>query len=180
MDIYSLSDDSFLLSNILKKNIPSLLKINKELKVLEIGIGSGIQIKTLKSLGVLKKNILGVDINSDAVSYCKKLGFNCIKSNLFEKVKEKYDLIIFNPPYLPENKDEPKNSQTATTGGKKGGEIINRFLEESKKYLKKNGKIFLLVSNLTKGIELKNWKKKVIGKKKLFFEELMVWELLEY
>ncbi len=168
--IYQPAEDSYLMQEVLRKKIQ-----NKELKLLEIGIGSGIQLMTAKDLGV--KNILGVDINTEAVSYCKKLGFKAIKSYLFEKVKGKFDLIIFNPPYLPEDSKEDKESQLATTGGKKGSELINKFLTQSKKHLAKDGKIFLLVSNLTKGIKWRNWKKKKVAEKKIFFERLIVWEL---
>lgn len=173
--IYQPEEDSFLMSEILKEKLPSLLKKNSELKFLEIGIGSGIQLMTAKDLGV--KNIFGVDINPDAVNFCKQLGFQAIKSDLFEKVKGKFDLIIFNPPYLPEDKSEDKESQIATTGGKKGSEIINRFLKQAKKHLTSDGKLFLLVSSLTKGIKWGKWKKKKIGEKKIFFEKLIVYEL---
>ena len=148
---------------------------NKNIKVLEIGVGSGIQLKTLKQLEI--KNISGVDINSEAVKYCKQQGFNCIQSDLFEKIKGKFNLIIFNPPYLPEDKREPKKSQLATTGGKKGSEIINKFLKQAKKHLEKEGKIFLLVSNLTKNINFKGYNKKIISQKKVFFEELILFSL---
>jgi release factor glutamine methyltransferase len=168
--IYLPEKDSYLLSDVLKKQIK-----NKNITCLEIGIGSGIQLQTLKKLKI--KNIFGVDINLQAVQHCKKLGFNCIQSNLFEKIKDKYDLIIFNPPYLPENKKEPKNSRLATTGGKKGSEIINKFLKQAKKHLNKDGKIFLVTSSLTKGIKWNSFKKKKIASQKLFFEELYVWEL---
>jgi release factor glutamine methyltransferase len=174
-EIYQPEEDSYLLQSILKIQILKLLKKNPELKFLEIGIGSGIQLQIAKELDV--KNIFGVDINEEAVKFCKNLGFNCEKSNLFENINEKYDLIIFNPPYLPENKDEPENSKIATTGGEKGSEIINEFLKQSKKYLEKNGKIFLLTSSLTKEINWQSYKKKLIARKKLFFEELMIWEL---
>lgn len=174
--VYSPEEDSFLLSSVIKENIPKLLKINPNLKVLEIGSGSGIQLKALYEAGVKKQNIFACDINKEAVNHCKKLGFNCVQSNLFEKIKGKYDLIVFNPPYLPGDSDEPKDSQLATTGGEKGGEIINKFLQQAKKYLTKEGKIFLVTSNLTKGIKWNGYKKKVLAKQKLFFEELRVWE----
>ena len=99
------------------------------------------------------KNIKGVDINKEAIKHCKKLGFDCFYSNLFSKVKEKFDVILFNPPYLQENKKEDEESKLATTGGKEGSEIVNKFLEQVKKHLNKNGKIFLLTSSLTKGIK---------------------------
>ncbi|GBE20138.1 MAG TPA: methyltransferase domain-containing protein [Candidatus Pacearchaeota archaeon] len=175
LEIYPPSDDSYFLSNILKKEIPKLLNKNKNPGVLEVGCGSGVQLSTLKGLEV--KSLLGLDINQAAVNHCRGLGFNCILSDLFSNIKKKFDLIIFNPPYLPEDKDEPKSSRLATTGGKEGSRIINKFLKQAKKHLNENGKIILLTSNLAKKIYWKDYKKKLLGKKKLFFEELYVWEL---
>tara|TARA_Y100000034_G_scaffold136933_1_gene217297 strand:- start:3724 stop:4257 length:534 start_codon:yes stop_codon:yes gene_type:complete len=172
-EIYSPLDDSFLLSEVLKKQIPKLL--TKNLKFLEIGSGSGIQLETAKNLGV--KNIFSCDINPTAVKHCKRLGFNCVKSDLFNNIKGKFDLIIFNPPYLSEDKREPEDSKVSTTGGKTGSEIINRFLKQVKFHLNKNGKIILLISSLTKGVKFNDYKKKLLKKKKIFYEELFVWEL---
>lgn len=169
--IYQASEDSYFLSEILIK-LKNKLK-NK--KILEIGSGSGIQLQTLNSLGA--KNILGADINKDAVKKCKSLGFNCFQSDLFKNINGKYDFIIFNPPYLPKNEKEPEDSQTATTGGKKGSEIINRFLKNARKYLNKNGKILLLTSSLTNDINWLDYNKKKIAEKKFFFETLYLWEI---
>lgn len=175
--IYEPAEDSYLLSRVLKKQIPKFLKQNSNIKFLEIGSGSGIQLQTALELGIKRKNIFATDINSLAIENCRNLGFNCIKSNLFEKIKGKYDIIIFNPPYLPEDKREPKNSRIATTGGIYGGEIINLFLEQSKKHLNKKGRIFILISSLTKKINFKGFRKKVLAREKIFFEELKVLEL---
>jgi len=169
-EIYSPSEDSFLLSETLKKEIK-----NTNIKFLEIGIGSGIQLQTAKHLGI--REIFGADINPDAVKHCKSLGFDCIQSDLFQNVKGKYNLIVFNPPYLPLDKREPKDSRLATTGGKKGSEIINKFLKQAKKHLAKYGRIFLLTSSLTKAIDWQDYNKKLLATKKIFFEELYVWEL---
>ncbi|MBT96672.1 hypothetical protein CMI49_01055 [Candidatus Pacearchaeota archaeon] len=173
--MYSPLDDSFLLSKVLKEQIPKLLISNPNLKFLEIGAGSGIQLKTARDLGV--KYIYSCDINYTAVKHCKKLGFNCIKSDLFNNIEGKFDLIIFNPPYLPENKKEPENSRISTTGGKTGSEIINRFLKQAKYHLNKNGKILLLISSLTKGVKFDNYMKKLLKKRKFFYEELYILEL---
>ena len=175
--IYQPEEDSFLLSEVLENKIPQLLQKNSSLKVLEIGVGSGIQLEKIYEQGVPKENIFSCDINLESVKRCKSLGFNCIKSNLFSNIKGKFDLIIFNPPYLPEDKKEDEESRIATTGGKKGSEIINKFLKQAKSHLKENGKIFLLVSSLTKGIDFKRYNKKILAKKKIFFEELSIWEL---
>lgn len=188
--IYSPSDDSFLLSEILEKNLPEMLSKNPNLNLLEVGSGSGINLETVFKLGVKKENIFSCDINASAVKQCKSLGFNSIVSDLFEKfkgggsvggnlvpLKGKYDLIVFNPPYLPRDSREPKSSGISTTGGKNGSEIINRFLKDARRFLKKDGKIFLVASSLTKGIDLSGYRKKIIARKKLFFEELRIFEL---
>ena len=54
--IYEPVEDSYLLQEVLKKEIPLLLKQNSNLTFLEIGCGSGIQLQTAKKLGV--KNII--------------------------------------------------------------------------------------------------------------------------
>ena len=97
--------------------------------------------------------------------------------------KEKFDLIIFNPPYLPENKSEPKDSRLSTTAGKQGYELIIKFLRQGKSHLEKNGVILLLFSSLSKPNIIKKqakelgYKFKLIKKQRLFFEELYIYEL---
>jgi release factor glutamine methyltransferase len=175
--IYEPEEDSFFLKEVIEKKVPLLIKKNELIKVLEIGVGSGIQLKTFFNVGVKRENIFGVDINKDAVLHCKNLGFNCFESDLFSKVKEKFDLIIFNPPYLPTDENESEDSRLITTGGKNGSEVINLFLKDAKNYLNKDGRIFLLVSSLSKKIDWRRYEKKLLGKKKIFFEELKVYEL---
>ena len=178
-EIYEPAEDSYLLANVLKKYLPELIKKNPDLKFLEIGCGSGIQIENVLEIGVKRKNIFCCDINPEAVEKCKEWGVNCILSNLFENIDGEFDVIIFNPPYLPEDKDEPKDSQIVTTGGKKGSELVNKFLKGAKKHLKEDGEIFLLTSSLTAEINFEDYEIDLIGTKKIFFEELFVWQLKE-
>jgi release factor glutamine methyltransferase len=179
--IYQPSEDSYLMQRILQEQLPPLLKENSELILLEIGTGSGIHLETALQSGVKKQNIFSSDIDIKSVNHCNSLGFNCIQSDLFSKItkSKKFDIIIFNPPYLPEDSREPKESQIATTGGKKGSEIINRFLKQAKNYLKENGKIFLITSSLSKEIDFNSlgYKEKEIGCEKLFFERLCLLEI---
>ena len=179
MALYKPAEDSYLMTRILKEQLPELLKENSDLKFLEIGAGTGIHLETAHSLGIKKENIFAVDIDNQSVSHCNLLGFNCIYSDLFENVNEKFDLIIFNPPYLPEDKNEPKDSQIQTTAGKKGNEIILRFLKDAKDYLRENGKIFLITSSLSEDIDFKGlgYEEREIGCENLFFERLCIWEL---
>ena len=165
------------MQDILKKEIPLLLEGSPNLRFLEIGPGSGIHLETVRKLGIKKENIFSVDINPDAIAHCKVLGFNCTQSDLFQNVKGEYDIIIFNPPYLPENSDEPEESKISTTGGTKGNEIINRFLREAKNYLAERGRIYLITSSLSGDVEWGKWSNILRGSEKLFFEELFIWEL---
>ncbi len=178
-EIYLPKEDSYLLSKIILEKLLKFLSKNPNLTFLEIGAGSGIHLQTAIEAGIKKQNIFSCDINIKAVKHCKKLGFNCVQSDLFSNIKGKFDIIIFNPPYLPEDKKEPKNSRLATTGGKKGSEIINKFLKHAKKHLKENTKIFLVTSSLTKGINWQNYQKKLLGKRNLFFERLYIFEISE-
>ena len=179
------------MSRILKEQIPNLVKKDSNLKFLEVGAGSGIHLQTALNSGIKNENIFSSDIDKKAVSHCSALGFSCIHSDLFETFKGggsvggtlvplKYDIIIFNPPYLPEDSREPQSSRKDTTAGKKGNEIIIRFLIQAKSHLNKNGKIFLITSSLSEDVNFKNlnYSAKEIGCEKLFFERLCIWELV--
>ena len=176
--IYNPREDSYLMQEELIKLLKSVP--NKKIKILDIGSGSGIQALTCRKLGF--ENILTADINQEAIKHLKKLGFKSIKSDLFSNIKknQRFNLIIFNPPYLPEDKREPKDSQIRTTAGKKGYEIIIKFLKEAKPHLLNDGFILLLFSSLSKPkiilreAERFNYKVELLDKKKLFFEELSV------
>src|SRR3972149_3945925 len=141
-EIYSPAEDSYLMSETLKKVVPRLLIKKPGLALLEVGCGSGINLIAAAEVGV--KKIIGGDINVNAVKHCRKLGFNCVKSDLCESVKGKFDVIVFNPPYLPLDEREPKDSRTATTAGVLGNEIIIKFLKQAGNHLANGGKIFLI------------------------------------
>ncbi|MDP2907439.1 MAG: DUF2431 domain-containing protein [Nanoarchaeota archaeon] len=168
--IYEPAEDSFLLQKYVKKYANG--------KVLDIGAGSGIQALTALEK---TKDVIAVDINKEAVKLLKQKKITAKVSDLFSNVKGKFDLIIFNPPYLPKDEREPEDSALTTTGGKKGYEIIEKFLRQAKKFLKKEGKILLVVSSLTEDVE-KLFKKhgytfEKLEEKKEFFEKLFIYLL---
>ena len=174
--VYEPAEDSFLLQLIISKYA-------KNKTVLDMCSGSGILAKAALSSGA--KSVIAVDINPDSIKILKKEKIKAIKSNLFEKIKksQKFDLIICNPPYLPEDKREDKDSQKATTGGKKGDELILKFLKQSQEHINPRRIILLLISSLTPEERINNllrnqkMKYKIIAEKKLFFETLQVWEI---
>lgn len=165
--IYEPNDDSYLLAKYVDKFAKG--------KVLDLGTGSGIQAEiALKHT----KDVLAVDISKEAVEFVKKKGIKAKVSDLFSSINEKFDLIIFNPPYLPKEKLEDNESKLITTGGKKGHEILERFFSKADNYLNKNGKILIVFSSLTKKrkidkiIRKNNFKFELLEKEKIFFEEL--------
>ncbi len=163
--IYQPEEDSFLLVKYVRRLAKG--------KVLDIGTGSGILAET-----ALEKtnDVLATDINIEAIDYCKNKGINVVFSDLFSNVQEKYDLIIFNPPYLPKDNYGP---DLETAGGKNGYELIEKFLSKANLYLKENGKILMVFSSLTgnvnKILRKYRYKFKCLEEKNLFFETLYVY-----
>ncbi len=166
--IYEPREDSELLQKWVKKLVSG--------KVLDMGTGSGIQAKTALEN---TKDVIAVDINPECVEHVKQQGIQTRQSNLFSNVLEKFDWIIFNPPYLPEDIEEPEDSKLATTGGVEGNEIIVEFLRQTKDHLNHGGKVLILISSLTGESEeiFQGYNYKELEELDLFFEELYVFEL---
>ncbi|MEA3255418.1 MAG: HemK2/MTQ2 family protein methyltransferase [Candidatus Altiarchaeota archaeon] len=151
--------------------------------VLDMGTGTGF----LALLAAIKaKKVLGVDVNPVAIDVARENALlNNIEnaefrvSDLFSDLEgEVFDLIIFNPPYLPV--DEMDMLDRSWSGGSKGLEVIKRFLKSAPDYLKEGGGIRLLVSSLNDLDELRkilnenNFGFEILAKKKLWFEEIYV------
>ena len=175
MKIYKPSEDSYLMQDVL---ISDLKNSSKNIKILDMGTGSGILALTCKKLGF--KSVFAADINKEAIKKLSKADIKVFESDLFKNINEKFDLIIFNPPYLPEHKYDLEKD---TTGGKLGFETINNFLKQAKKHLNKNAKILLLYSSYSKPEVIKKFAKKLGYKQEikktldLPFEKLFVYEL---
>jgi release factor glutamine methyltransferase len=155
-------------------------------KVLDVGTGSGIQaLSALENKNV--DSVIAVDIDKEVIKELKekhkdnkKVKF--VVSDLFSNIKsEKFDTIIFNPPYLPE--EEPKD--VALDGGEKGYELLERFFHKVKNNLNEKGIILIVFSSVTnkkrideiiKGCKLKF---KLLEEEKMFFEKLYVYLIFE-
>lgn len=169
-----LGDDSFFLSETLEKYLKNK---KKQISILDVGSSTGIQAETCMNSGFT--DVLAIDINPESIKLLKKKKIKAKQSNLFSDINEKFDLIIFNPPYLPEDKYDKEKD---TSGGKRGDETIIRFLKQARKHLSKKGEILLLISSFTprKNIEEileKYYKKEILAEKKLFFETLEIWRI---
>ena len=180
--VYEPSEDSYLLEKEIKNSVADM-KRKEDLLVLDMGTGSGIQARACIDLGINRKNVLCADIDEEVIKRLKAHGLNVIHSDLFSNIKKqtKFDLILFNAPYLPEDKDE---KGIDTTAGEFGYEIILKFLDQAKIHLAKKGKILLLFSSLSKPPIILNYAKKQgysykkLAEQKIFFERLFVYEFL--
>jgi len=132
---------------------------NSSINIVEIGCGSGCLI-----ISLLRhfENWLGlaVDISDKALVIAQKNAYNnqvltrinFLESNLFNNFKDNqiFDIIISNPPYIPTNdienlQDEVRlyEPRIALDGGFDGLDFYHKIAEQSQKFLKNNGDIFL-------------------------------------
>ena len=178
--VYEPAEDSFLLADV------ALEEAEPGMSILEVGAGSGFVSAVLRA-NVKGIRVLATEINPHAAFCAKSNGVEVIRTDLFrglkpENQKASFDLILFNPPYLPTSEEEKVSGwlNYAFDGGASGRETLDRFLGEVRNYLKPGGKILVLISSIT-GLEAVKEKMvkmgfevDVVGRKKISFEELMV------
>ena len=171
--VYEPMEDSAMLNKEVKK-------LAKGKVVLDMGTGSGIQAITAALSGA--KEVWAADVNPVAVECAKenaaknKAKINVVESNLFEKVPEKkFDLIVFNPPYLP---SDGMNDDLRWSGGLEGVEIILEFFSRVGAFMSKSAEVLFIYSSHANPERLKralaDWgfKLKIVSKKHIFFEDI--------
>jgi release factor glutamine methyltransferase len=128
------------------------------LSVLEMGCGTGL-LGMIAAKSEKVKSIVFCDMNDRALSLARKncsLNENALKArcsfvltDLFSSIpdSEKFDLIIFNTPYLPRESERLKADETAWDGGKGGIEVADRFLSQAVSRLTHGGEVILISSS---------------------------------
>ena len=147
-NVYIPAEDSYLLAD--------NLQINEGQSVLEIGTGSGI---VAMYASRLTDSVAVTDINFDACRLAEENfrangidGIEILFGNLFEPVKNrKFDVILFNTPYLPTEEDEVLDNTInyAFDGGLNGRKVIDLFLNEVGNHLNDGGIVQLIQSSLS-------------------------------
>ena len=173
-DIFEITSDVLIPrpdTEIIIEEILKLTKNKRNLKILDIGVGSGC---VLLSLLREKKNFtgVGIDISKKCIDLSRK---NSLKLGLHKKVKlfnsdvdnfnyGKYDLVVSNPPYIKscdlkylERDIIDFEPITALDGGPDGLSKILKVIKKSSELIKINGKLILEI-----GFDQKNYVKKIL------------------
>lgn len=147
-NVYVPAEDSYLLAD--------NLEIEAGQSVLEIGTGSGI---VAMYASRLTDRITVTDINFDACELARKNfedngieNIEILFGNMFEPVENrKFDVILFNTPYLPTEDDEVIDDTInyAFDGGLNGRKVIDLFLDEVGNHLNDGGTVQMIQSSLS-------------------------------
>lgn len=169
--IYSPGEDTFLMLDALS-NIP----VEKK-EVLDVGTGSGILGLFVALHGA---TVTTIDTNEQALTRAREaaqtlgVSLKAVVSDLFSSVSGRFDLVLFNPPYLPSSSLEDR----AVDGGKEGALLTRRFLKKLQEHLKSDGSALLLLSSQNNPgsliAEHPEFDFSIVAKRPLFFEVLQV------
>ncbi|MCJ7697032.1 MAG: methyltransferase, partial [Thermoplasmata archaeon] len=161
-EVYDPAEESLLLLE--------TLHVDSNDTVLELGTGCGLIALDCAHKG---SHTVCTDINPFAVQLTLRniernqlllKGYKEIRQgNLFSVLHEKelFDVIIFNPPYLPTKKQEKIGGwfDIATDGGRDGLSVTKRFIQGLKKHLLNNGRAYFIFSSLSNRLTLEHYLK---------------------
>lgn len=167
--MYVPSDDTFLLADCIKQY--------RGRWALEIGVGSGVLLNLLEKNFA---NVAGSDIDLRALKHCRgRSGAMLACCDAASVFAGRFDLIVSNPPYLPDDEVRDK----AVHGGPAGIEATIHFVRSALPLLARGGRMLLVVSSLADSSTLdqfvseKKMSRKVVREKRVFYETLSVVEL---
>ena len=142
MTVYTPGEDSRLL-----KDFISGLDLQGK-KALDMGTGSGVIAVKMAEKGA---SVMAADINPEALEEVEeranqaKVKIKTVESDLFENIEAKYDIVTFNPPYIPG--EQGIGDEEIWRGGETGVEIARSFLEQVDDYLSEGGEVYLILSS---------------------------------
>ncbi|HOD85454.1 MAG TPA: methyltransferase, partial [Methanoculleus sp.] len=131
--VYTPAEDSFLLLR------AALREVRPDDRVLEVGAGSG-----YIAAGLLGRaaRVVATDINPHAAASARARGVEVVRTDLAAGISGPFDLILFNPPYLPTAPEERIDDwlEYALDGGPTGRAVIERFIADAGRVLAPSGR----------------------------------------
>jgi release factor glutamine methyltransferase len=129
------------------------IRLRQGERVLEIGTGTGVVAIHCAKHGC---RVTATDVVEKALELAREnvdqnaVDVDLREGDMFEPAEGRYDVIIFNPPYLPTAPEDLTLSDLdrALDGGPDGTEVTLRFLDQVNHYLAGNGRAYIVVSSL--------------------------------
>lgn len=164
--------------------VEETINVSKEnYKILDLCTGSGAIAISLKYY-LKNVEVMASDISEGALEVAKinaekhKTTIDFIKSNLFENINKKFDIIVSNPPYIKTeviknlSKEVQKEPHLALDGGQDGLKFYRKIINEAYKYLENDGYLLVEIgydqkNEVIRLIEESNNYKEIYSKKDL-------------
>ncbi|XP_011822604.1 PREDICTED: hemK methyltransferase family member 2 isoform X1 [Mandrillus leucophaeus] len=152
-DVYEPAEDTFLLLDALEAAAAELAGVEI---CLEVGAGSGVVSAFLASMIGPQALYMCTDINPEAAACtletarCNKVHVQPVITDLVKgllpRLKEKVDLLVFNPPYVvtPPEEVGSHGIEAAWAGGRNGREVMDRFFPLVPDLLSPRGLFYLV------------------------------------
>ena len=166
-DEYPPSEDTFF--------IASNIENERGASALDVGSGSGYLTKLLSERYSF---VVGTDINFSVLKNQTYPTRNVVCCNGSDALNFEFDLVVCNLPYLATD----EILDIATDGGTEGFEIPKKIFDSVVNNIKRGGKFIFVTSSLSNYQRLIDYTQKlglspkIIAKKKMFFEELILIE----
>lgn len=158
------------------------------LKILDLCTGSGAIAISIKKY-LPNAQVFASDISTEALSIAEKnaksneVEIKFIKSNMFENIKENFDIIVSNPPYIKTTEirklsQQVQNEPTlALDGGNDGLTFYKIISKEAPKFLNKKG-VLLVEIGYDQGLAVKSiFKNSKIVKDYAGNDRVVIWSL---
>jgi release factor glutamine methyltransferase len=177
LDVYNPSDDSYLLLKV--------VEVSPDGSLLEVGTGTGLVAVHAAKLGA---KVTAVDINPHAVDCAKRnaarnnVRLEIVHGDLFDKIPGSFDVIAFNPPYLPGKATSTTWIEKAWSGGEEGSEVAVRFLRDAWRHLNPGGRIYIILSSVGGLMSVlkaakERYSAEMLIEQHMFFESIFAYKL---
>lgn len=202
--VYEPAEDSFLLATYASSLVSPL-----GLRVLDMGAGCGIAALCAAQANP-KNEVIGLDKNPAAVGCAREnakrneIGnARFLESDLFsafsqgeeggekkgDGLEDKFDAILFNPPYLPTTREERfalEEENLAYDGGEDGMRAFEEFASQVGGHLEVGGRVAVIATSLEDGIkrtlealEANVGPASILAEEKFFFEKIAIVEAVK-